>query len=59
MNWPDAVVEGDSVLCPICEHSLDFFSGLPGIPAHQYCPDCMDVAYDEDGKPIAYFKGDI
>jgi hypothetical protein len=34
---------------PVCNHCglhLQSFSGMQGIPAHLYCPICMDLMYD-------------
>ena len=39
--------------CPNCGVKLEHFSGLEQIPEYQYCPKCMDWAYDEYGERIA------
>lgn len=41
--------------CPNCEEPLESCSGQDGIPAHRYCPCCMDVAYDDDGNVLFRF----
>lgn len=41
--------------CPHCGEPLESDSGQEGIPAHQYCPLCMDVAYDDDGNILFKF----
>lgn len=46
---PDkAVMLEEDWFCPKCFHKLNHFSGLNAMPAHFYCPICLDVAYSED-----------
>jgi Zn-finger nucleic acid-binding protein len=40
-------------VCPKCGHTLEHFSGLENIPEYDYCPVCMDWAYNEEGEKIA------
>jgi hypothetical protein len=42
--------------CPNCCEPLESCSGQDGVPAHQYCPLCMDVAYDDEGAVIFRFE---
>lgn len=39
-------------LYPKCQTKLAHFSGLEHIPEHLYCPECLDKAYDYDGKVL-------
>lgn len=40
-------------VCPDCQLRLVYFSGNEHVPAHQYCPNCLNDAYDESGNHIA------
>lgn len=31
--------------CPHCEEPLEHFSGIENVPEYDYCPRCMDWAY--------------
>lgn len=42
--------------CPTCGEPLEHFSGQEGIPAHRYCPRCMDVGYDDEGNQILRYE---
>ena len=40
-------------LCPDCQTPLEHFSGLEHIPEYDYCPNCQNKAYDNNGEVIA------
>ena len=40
------------MICPKCGKELDYFTGLEHIPAFEYCSDCNDTAYNEEGEVI-------
>jgi predicted RNA-binding Zn-ribbon protein involved in translation (DUF1610 family) len=42
--------------CPNCGEPLEHTSGQDGIPAHRYCPRCMDVGYDDEGNQILRYE---
>jgi hypothetical protein len=42
--------------CPNCGEPLESWSGQDGIPAHLFCPLCMDVAYDDEGGVLFRFQ---
>lgn len=39
-------------ICPNCGGKTYWFSGNEEVDAHGYCPQCMDIAYDEMGQAI-------
>jgi hypothetical protein len=38
--------------CPNCCEPLEHFSGLENIPEYEFCPRCMDWAYDSEGHRL-------
>ena len=40
------------IKCPTCKETLEYCSGEEQIPAHLYCPECLDAGYDEEGEKI-------
>ena len=50
----DAIkLDGEIHGCPYCGKPLSYFSGNEGIPAYQYCDECLNSAYDIDGRYMA------
>lgn len=39
--------------CGRCGRALHHFAGLESIPEYFYCPQCNDLAYNEQGEVIA------
>jgi ssDNA-binding Zn-finger/Zn-ribbon topoisomerase 1 len=53
----DAKAKGGKHYCPKCGKELSYFSGQRGVPAHQFCSKCRDVAYTMEGKYKTLLEG--